>query len=83
MFYASQLRCKYSHSSMQHLKVAYNDSYRVLHGLPRNTGARKLQIQDGIVIFDALLHKSMFGFLLGAGNQIIHLQDIRLTAIIF
>ena len=40
---------------MQHLKVAYNDSYYILHGLPRNTRARKLQIQDGIVIFDTLL----------------------------
>ena len=44
-----------SSSSTQHLKVAYNDSYRILHGLPRHSSARKLQIQDDIVIFDALL----------------------------
>ena len=45
---------------MQHLKIAYNDSYRMLHGLPRNTSARELQIEDDIVTFDALLRKSMF-----------------------
>ena len=28
---------------------------RLLHGLPRNSSARKLQSQDDIVIFDALL----------------------------
>ena len=58
MFYARQLWCKYFRSSMRHLKVAYNDSYRILHGLPRNTSARELQIQDDIVTFDALLPKS-------------------------
>ena len=42
---------------MQHLKVAYNDSYRILHGLPRDTDAREL---DDIVTFDAMLRKSMF-----------------------
>ena len=63
MFYTSQQWCKYFHSSMQHLKVAYNDSYRMLHGLPRNTSARELQIQDDIVTFDALLCKSIFHFI--------------------
>ena len=48
---------------MQHLKVAYNDSNRMLHGLPRNTSARELQIQDDVVTFDALLRKSIFCFI--------------------
>ena len=51
MFYARRW-CKYSHSSLQHLKVAYNDSYRI-HGLPCNTGAGELQIQDDNVTFNA------------------------------
>ena len=64
MFYAGQLKCKYSHSSMHSiLKVAYNDFYRILHGLPRNTSARELQTQDNNVTFDALLRKSIFRFI--------------------
>ena len=63
MFYASQLWYKYFHSSMQHLQVAYNDSYRILHGLPHSTGARELQIYNGIVTVDAMFRKSMFRFI--------------------
>ena len=47
---------------MQHFKIAYNDFYRILLGLPRNTSARELQLQDYFVTFDALLHKSIFHF---------------------
>ena len=35
----------------------------LLHGLSRNTSARELQMQDGIVTFDALLCKSIFRFI--------------------
>ena len=65
MFYVGQLRCKYSHLSKQHLKIAYNDNYRIptVHGLPCNTSARELQMQDDIVTFDILLRKSMFCFI--------------------
>ena len=34
-----------------------------LHGLPRNTSARELKIQDDIITFNALLRKSMFRFI--------------------
>ena len=63
MLYVSQLQCKYSHSSMQHFKVAYNDFYHILLGLPRNTSARELQIQDDIVTYDAFLYKSIFSLI--------------------
>ena len=39
-FYSSQLWCKYSKSPMYRLRVAYNDSYRIFHNLPRWTSAR-------------------------------------------
>ena len=48
---------------MNHLKVAYNDSFRFLHGLRRNVSARELQVQYNILTFDALRRKLLYRFL--------------------
>ena len=48
---------------MQHLQVAYNDSYRILHGLPRNTSAMRTSNSNDIATFDALLRKPMIRFI--------------------
>ena len=56
-FYASQLWCNYSTSAINRLKVAYNDAYRILHGMTRYHSARVSQIYYNIDPFYALQRK--------------------------
>ena len=44
------------------LRVAYNDSYRILHNLPRSSSARA-HVQSNILTFDALIRKYIFSFI--------------------
>ena len=50
-------------NAIYRLRVAYNDSYRILHNLPRRTGARLSQIECHINTFDAILRKTTFSFI--------------------
>ena len=58
--YPCQLWCRFSCKSIDWLRVAYNDSYRILHNLPRCCNALTLQIDHGINTFDTLSRKSTF-----------------------
>ena len=62
-FYASHLWSKYLCSSLNHLQVAYNDSFRLIHGLKRNVSARELQVKANISTFDALQRKLIYRFI--------------------
>ena len=62
-FYASHLWSKYLCSSLNHLRVAYNDSFRLIHGLKRNVSARELQVKANIPTFDALQRKLIYQFI--------------------
>ena len=62
-FYSSQLWCKYSKNAIYRLRVAYNDSFRILHNLPRWTSVRLSQIECHINTFDAILRKTTFSFI--------------------
>ena len=62
-FYASHLWSKYLCSSLNHLRVAYNDSFRLIHGLKRNVSARELQVKANIPTFDALQRKLIYRFI--------------------
>ena len=62
-FYASHLSFKYLCSSLNHLRVAYNDSFRLIHGLKRNVSARELQVKANIPTFDALQRKLIYRFM--------------------
>ena len=62
-FYGSHLWCEYRNFSMNRLRVAYNDSYRILHNLPRSSSARAHQVQSNILTFDALIRKYIFSFI--------------------
>ena len=44
-FYASHLWFKYLCSSLNHLRVPYNDSFQLIHGLKCNVSARELQVK--------------------------------------
>ena len=53
-FYASQLWCNYSTAAIYRLKVAYNDAYRILHGMTRYHSAKASQIYYNIDSFFTL-----------------------------
>ena len=62
-FYANHLWSKYLCSSLNHLRVAYNDSFRLIHGLKRNVSARELQVKANIPTFDSLHRKLIYQFM--------------------
>ena len=61
-FYASNLWCNYRSDTFRKLRVAYNDSYRILHDLPRYVSARECQVSAHVTTFSALIRKSLFLF---------------------
>ena len=61
-FYASNLWCNYRSDTFRKLRVAYNDSYRILHNLPRYVSARECQVSAHVTTFSALIRKSLFSF---------------------
>jgi len=62
-FYASQLWHNFTLIAINRLRVAYNDAFRILHGLSRYFSAREIQVQYGIDTFFALLKKNMYNFI--------------------
>lgn len=82
-FYCSQLWNHFSKSSYQRIKVAYNDSYRILHNVPRFISARELQVHNNVITFDALLRKSMFGFVKRCLHSDNHLMSSLIHSDVF
>ena len=60
--YGCQLWCKFRSGTLNRLQIAYNDSYRILHNIPRYTSARLEQINANVTTFEALLRKCVFSF---------------------
>ena len=59
-------------------RVAYNDSYRILHHIPRCVSARSNhQVQSNIDTFDALIRKYIFSFT----NHCINSQNIFIMSL--
>ena len=54
--YACQLWNNFLSSSLKRIRVAYNNSFRFLHGLARYVSAREQQVLNNIT-FDAILRK--------------------------
>ena len=61
-FYASQLWCNYSTSAINRLKVAYNDAYKILHGMTHYHSARASQIYSGFPATQGKQGKISFTF---------------------
>ena len=73
MCYPRQLWYKYSHLNMQHLKVAFNAFYCMLHGLPAILVQENFQFR--MILSLILIHcfvNLCFVSLIGAENWIIH-----------
>ena len=53
--YGSSLWHNYNSYAIRRLRVAYNDAFRMIHGLPRHTSASVQQILFNVYTFDALV----------------------------
>ena len=62
-FYGSHLWCNYCKYNFSQLHVAYNDSYRILHNIPRYVSASNHQVQSNIETLEALIRKHIFSFI--------------------
>jgi len=51
--YACQLWSKYTQSSMKSLRAAYNNAYRIMHYMPRNSSVRPHHVSHCVRAFDA------------------------------
>ena len=51
--FSAHLWCNYLKSSSNKIRVAYNNAFRLLHGIPRYVSARLCQIYANIPTFDA------------------------------
>ena len=60
--YGCQLWCKFPSGTLNRLRIAYNDSYQILHNIPGYTSARREQINANVTTFEALLRKCLFSF---------------------
>lgn len=61
--YACQLWEKYRQGSINRLRIAYNNAFRILHNLPKHYSVREHQVSCHITTFDALLRKSSYAFM--------------------
>ena len=60
--YACQLWNNFLSSSSKRIRVAYNNSFRFLHGLARYVSPREQQMLHNIITFDAILRKMYCSF---------------------
>ena len=61
--YTAQLWSKYRKRSIQRLKVAYNDAFRLLLHVPRWHSASQLFVSKHVPTCEALLRQLMYGFM--------------------
>ena len=59
---ACQLWSLYYQYSLKRVRITYNNTYRILHGIPRWVSVREAQVVDHICTFDALLRKNAYSF---------------------
>ena len=60
--YSAHLWCDYLMSSYNKIRVAYNNAFRLLHGIPKYVSARLRQIYANISNFDAYIRNCLYGF---------------------
>ena len=60
--YACQLWSKYTQTSMQRLRAAYKNAYRIMHYIPRNVSVRPHQVNHCVTTIDAVLRNNLYRF---------------------
>ena len=53
----------HTQASMKRLRAAYNNTYRIMHCIPRNASVRPHQVNHRVKTFDALLRNNRYRFL--------------------
>ena len=76
-FYGSYLWCNYRKYNFIRLRVAYYDSYRILHHIPQCVSACNHQMQLNIATLYALIRKHIFSFI----NCCMNSQNIFITSL--
>ena len=61
-FYCEYLRSDYKASTFSKLRVAFNNVYRRVLGLPQWSSASRMYATHNIEKFEALLRKTLYGF---------------------
>ena len=77
-FYGAHLWCKYTKSSIQAMKVAYNNSFRFLLGLRRDCSISRNQVENNVLSFNEWRRKLVHGFmsrLAKSGNTVVRAFD--------
>ena len=67
--YSVHLWCKFKISCLNRVRIAYNNSFRILHNIRRQESARTRQIQSNIKTFDALIRNYLYSFLKRCNNS--------------
>ena len=57
--YCTHVWRNYYQSSYNKIRVAYNNAFRLLHGIPRCMSARLHQINANVTTFDAHIRKCL------------------------
>ena len=60
--YGINLWCRYPASSINRLRVAYNNAYRILFNLPRRIHINETMVNNGISTFYSLMRKHTANF---------------------
>jgi hypothetical protein len=87
--YCCQLWCKYSMENYNKIKTAYNNSFRILFGLPRRCSASEMFVSRNMLNYQALIRKSCFSILNRISSsknifvQLIVNSDIRYCSLLF
>jgi len=50
----------YRQTSMERLRAAYNNAYRIMHYMPRNESVRPPQVNQRVRTFDVLLRNNLY-----------------------
>ena len=66
--YGSDLWCRFLQSSMNRIRVAYNNTYRILFNLPKDVSISSLMVLNNIPTFQSLIRKNMGNFLIRCFN---------------
>lgn len=80
--YCSHLWWNYNQSTYRKVRVAYNDSFRMLLGVPRYCSASQLFVRHNVYTFDALIRNLVFKFTLRLASSVnklimcLHLSDL-------
>ena len=67
--YSVYLWFKFKISSLNRVRTAYNNSFRIPYNIPRQESARTRQIQSNIKTFDALIRNYLYSFLKTCNNS--------------